>query len=374
MRWKKVKLTDICRPKQWKNLPISELLEDGYPVYGANGVIGRYNEFNHEFPTLAITCRGATCGTINITVPKSYITSNAMALDNISEWVDLHFLYYALIRRGFKDVITGAAQPQITREALGKIVLDIPERKEDQVLIADLLGKAEKLIAQRKESIKLIDEFLKSTFTNLFDNPVKNRKKFEIFRLKKYINFLTSGGRGWGIYYSKVGERFIRSLDVQMNYISIEEPTFVVPPDNQEANRTKVQDFDILLTITGSKIGRVAMVPSKFGIAYVSQHVAIIRTQGINPVYLSYYLSDMNCGQYLIQKSYYGQTKPGLNFRQIENFEIVVPPIELQNHFANIAGKIETLKIEYKQSLSELEKLYESLNQEVFKKELISNS
>ena len=50
----KVKLTEICKPKQWKNLPISELTEEGYPVYGANGIIGRYNEYNHEYPTLAI--------------------------------------------------------------------------------------------------------------------------------------------------------------------------------------------------------------------------------------------------------------------------------------------------------------------------------
>ena len=176
MKWKKVKLTEICKPKQWKNLPISELTEEGYPVYGANGIIGRYNEYNHEHPTLAITCRGATCGTINITQPKSYITSNAMALNDLSNEIDQMFLYYALNKRGFKDVITGAAQPQITREGLSKITLNIPESKEDQLHIANLLSKAENLIAQRKESIRLLDEFLKSTFLEMFGNNTANDK------------------------------------------------------------------------------------------------------------------------------------------------------------------------------------------------------
>ena len=178
MRWKKVKLIDISKPKQWKNLPISELSSEGYAVYGANGIIGRYKEYNHELPTLAITCRGATCGTINITEPKSYITSNAMALDDISEDVDQKFLYYALNKRGFKDVITGAAQPQITREGLRKIVLNIPESKEYQLHIANLLSKAENLISQRKESIRLLDEFLKSTFLEMFGDCTKNEKNW----------------------------------------------------------------------------------------------------------------------------------------------------------------------------------------------------
>jgi type I restriction enzyme S subunit len=155
-----------------------------------------------------------------------------------------------------------------------------------------------------------------------------------------------------------------------MNYISNEDAAFVTPPNNQEANRTKVQDLDILLTITGSKIGRVAMVPKHFGTAYVSQHVAIIRTRDINPLYLSYYLSDINCGQYLIQKSFYGQTKPGLNFKQIENFEILIPPIALQTKFAQIVEKTETLKTQYQQSLRELENLYGSLSQKAFRGEL----
>ncbi|MCC5931345.1 MAG: restriction endonuclease subunit S [Cyclobacteriaceae bacterium] len=267
---------------------------------------------------------------------------------------------------------TGATIPHISRKVLDE--LEIPVISvNDQLHIANLLSKAENLIAQRKESIRLLDEFLKSTFSDMFDNPVDNRRGFEIVRFKELMTFITSGGRGWGEYYSASGERFIRSLDVQMNYISNDDVSFVIPPNNQEAKRTKVRDLDILLTITGSKIGRVAMVPINFGTAYVSQHVAIIRTQNVNPLYLSYYLSDINCGQYLIQKSFYGQTKPGLNFKQIEGFEIVLPPLDLQTQFAQIVSTTEALKTQYQQSLQELENMYGSLSQKAFKGELSVN-
>ena len=86
------KLTEVCSPKQWKTISQTEMLPEGYPVYGANGIIGYYNEYNHENPTVLITCRGATCGTLNISKPFSYVNGNAMALDNVIEDVDEKYL------------------------------------------------------------------------------------------------------------------------------------------------------------------------------------------------------------------------------------------------------------------------------------------
>ena len=96
-RMEKIKLTDICNPKQWKTIPTSELLENGYPVYGANGIIGYYSEFNHKNPVITVTCRGATCGTINITVPKSYVTGNAMCLDDMRSDIYIWNIYITVL-------------------------------------------------------------------------------------------------------------------------------------------------------------------------------------------------------------------------------------------------------------------------------------
>ncbi|SDC54077.1 Type I restriction modification DNA specificity domain-containing protein [Sphingomonas sp. YR710] len=81
--WTSRRLLDICRPRQWPTISREQFTENGYPVYGANGQIGLYSQFTHESETIAITCRGATCGTINLVPAKSYITGNAMALDNL---------------------------------------------------------------------------------------------------------------------------------------------------------------------------------------------------------------------------------------------------------------------------------------------------
>ena len=85
-----MKLPDICTLKQWKTISKKELLDKGYPVYGANGIIGYYDRFNHDKPTLMIGCRG-TCGQIHLSEGKAYINGNAMCLDNLSSDFDTNY-------------------------------------------------------------------------------------------------------------------------------------------------------------------------------------------------------------------------------------------------------------------------------------------
>ena len=171
----RVRLTDICTPKQWRTIPTSELLSEGYPVYGANGIIGYYSEYNHESPVIAITCRGATCGTINITAPKSYVTGNAMCLDNTRPDVLLEYLYYCLLHYDFHNVISGSAQPQITRQGLEKVSIELHSMDEQRKII-DVLNKIEAIILARKNELQKLDELVKARFVEMFGDLKSNSK------------------------------------------------------------------------------------------------------------------------------------------------------------------------------------------------------
>ena len=61
-KWEKKHLSDVADVYQPKTISQSMMSDSGYPVYGANGVIGFYQEFNHETEQIAVTCRGSTCG------------------------------------------------------------------------------------------------------------------------------------------------------------------------------------------------------------------------------------------------------------------------------------------------------------------------
>ena len=203
-------LIELCNPKQWKTIPTKYLKEDGYPVYGANGKIGFYDEYTHEKPTLMITCRGATCGTLNICEPYSYINGNAMALDNLDCEIDMRYLYYYLNYRGLKDTISGSAQPQITRVSLSKVKVYYPNL-EKQLTIVSILDKSKELIDKRKEQIEQLDELVKLRFIEMFGDPVINIKKWDLGKLgelgyfKNGMNYKQSDS-GFNIKFLGVGE------------------------------------------------------------------------------------------------------------------------------------------------------------------------
>ena len=137
--WVEKSLGETCEMYQPKTIGTKDLVPDGpYPVFGANGVIGRYDKFNHEEPQLLVTCRGATCGSVNISEPKSWITGNAMVVRPKDHALDLHFLEFVF--RGGIDIssaITGAAQPQITRTNLSPLLIRYPKSVTEQTRLAD---------------------------------------------------------------------------------------------------------------------------------------------------------------------------------------------------------------------------------------------
>ena len=334
--------------------------------------LGLVNSSAKLFPpkTVLVAMYGATIGSCSI-LNFEACTNQACAAFLPNDKVELEYLYYFLrsIKQQLVALGQGGGQPNISATLLKSLEIPLPPL-DDQIRIAHLLSKVEGMIARRKQHLQQLDALLKSIFLDMFGDTVRNSKQHKISVLGSFITHLTSGGRGWAKYYSETGKRFIRSLDVQMNAIGKDDIVYVTPPENKETDRTRVKPGDVLLTITGSKIGRVCFVPSGFEEAYISQHVAIIRTQGINAVFLSYYLSMPSCGQRIINKEQYGQAKPGLNLSQINNFSILEPELDLQNHFEVIVEKVEDIKSRYKQSLTDLKNLYGALSQKAFKGEL----
>lgn len=215
-----------------------------------------------------------------------------------------------------------------------------------------------------------MDDLTEAIFIETFCSGEKSAS--HISPLGEHLSFVTSGGRNWSDYYAPAGCRFIRSFDVQMNHIGNEDIAFVDPPNNAEARRTRVETGDVLLTITGSRIGRVATAPKELAGSYVSQHVAILRvnTDAMVPQYLSFFLSLNSGGQRQIAKAQYGQTKPGLNFEQIRDFLVPIPPISRQQAFLRCVDSIEELRQFERLHLAKLDALFASLQHRAFRGEL----
>ena len=166
--WEDDKLGSVCELYQPVTLSASELSMTGkYLVYGANGIIGTHDEYNHEESEIAVTCRGATCGEVTITEPRSWITGNAMVVKPRTKDLRKDFVFQYFKNHGLKSVISGSAQPQITRAGFSPLVLFFPEPAEQQK-IADCLSSLDELITLETQKLDALKTHKKGLMQELF--------------------------------------------------------------------------------------------------------------------------------------------------------------------------------------------------------------
>lgn len=305
-------------------------------------------------------------------LPGVVFPDTIIALRVDSSRIDRKYLEFVWRSKGVRGQIEAGARTtngtfKINQRVLEGLRIPVPTI-EEQRRIAAVLGHADELRTKRGRAISLLDDLAQSVFRDMF----RDIHDDDMATLGDYLTFVTSGGRGWAKYYSDSGSRFIRSLDVRMNEIDDQAAVYVTAPHNAEAKRTRVEVNDVLLTITGSLIGRVAPVPPDFGGAYISQHVAILRADKskIDPEFLAFFLSLPSGGQRQIAHLQYGQTKPGLNFQQIREMRIPLPGVSRQRLFAENLGAIRRIAEANRAHLEDLERLFASLQHRAFRGEL----
>ena len=164
--------------------------------------------------------------------------------------------------------------------------------------------------------------------------------------MSDHILFLTSGSRGWAKYHSDDGEWFVTIKNVKDCKISTEDIQCITPPQNAEADRTRLKEGDLLISITAD-LGRTGVVTQEIADhgAYINQHLTCIRLNRnvLNPLYVAYFMeSDAGKKQFFAKSL--SSVKAGLNFDSIKSLQIMVPPLEAQNEFIAFIHQIDKSK------------------------------
>lgn len=310
--------------------------------------------------------QGALCGNVNLASGKFHATEHAVVVQPKIE-MNVHWLYYALNAMNLGQYATGAAQPGLAVSKLETLSIEIPNISE-QNKIAQTLYKVEQLVNFRKQQLAKLDELVKARFVEMFGDAKLNPNNLPCCSLSEYIVFLTSGSRGWSQYFTDSGEYFITIKNVKNCKITLQDVQCVTPPDNAEAKRTRVQENDLLISITAD-LGRTGIVTKEIAEhgAYINQHLTCIRLKQdkLNPLYVAYYMeSDAGKEQFIAKNQ--SAVKAGLNFNAINSLKLMVPPLSLQNEFAAFVERVDQQKQTVQQSLEKLELMKKALMQEYF--------
>ncbi|CAH6869472.1 Type I restriction-modification system, specificity subunit S [Vibrio chagasii] len=232
----------------------------------------------------------------------------------ISEHFDTLFTTEASIDR-LKQTILQLA-------VMGKLVPQDPTDEPAAKLLERIAEEKAQLIKEKKiKKQKALPPIAED------EKPFELPNGWEWCRFGDLCKLVTSGSRGWKAYYANTGATFIRSQDIKYDRVEFDERAYVQLPRSTEGKRTKVDVGNLLMTITGANVAKVAVVEEQMEEAYVSQHVALIKLIDSALIdYLHVWLTGSMGGRGLLLQSSYG-AKPGLNLQNINELLVPLAPI-----------------------------------------------
>ncbi len=187
---------------------------------------------------------------------------------------------------------------------------------------------------------------------------------WQTVKIGELTNLISSGATplGGSDNYMPAGPvMFIRSQNVQMNELSLNDVAYVTDEIHQSMKRSWVFPGDVLLNITGASIGRVAWFELSDVTANVNQHVCIIRPQPnlLYHRYLSYFISTPQFQNHIAEMQH-GGTRQALTFSQIADFNIPLPPLAEQKRIARILDVAAAVQAQRRATLTHLDTLLQS--------------
>ncbi|MEW8027016.1 MAG: restriction endonuclease subunit S [Candidatus Thiodiazotropha sp.] len=314
---------------------------------------------------------------------KGIITSAYTGLKKKSFRISsARYFYYLLHAYDLLKVFYGmgaGVRQSLGFDELKKIRLLLPSDEEQEHIVQFLdreTTRIDALIEKKQRLIELLKEKRQAVITQAVTKgldpnvPMKDSgvewlgevpEHWKVVRVKHVTSFCTSGSRGWGDFISDEGEIFLQSGDLTDEMgVNFDSAPRVELPIGAEGIRTRVDSGDVIVCITGAKTGRVGYVENIPEVAYVNQHLALLKpiTSFVSGQWLGINLTS-EVGQISFQLNQYG-LKEGLGLSNILNTPVVAPPIdEQQNITRYIKQTSSTIDSLIKKSLSSIDLLRE---------------
>lgn len=345
-----------------------------YPYYGANNIVDYVDEYIFDEEILCVAEDGGSWGyneeCAYIVNQKCWVNNHAHVLKAKNN-LNIRYLSYYLNFKNLSNVITGTTRGKLTKSALNSIEILLPElNKQDKIV--EILEKSKELMDKRKEQIEALDELVKSKFIEMFGDPIRNNMNWEIKKVGD-IAFVTKlAGFEYTQYinYQDEGEVVVvKGLNVKEKKLKLDNVSYIDKETSNLLPRSQLKKNDLVMTYVGINIGDVALVDGKnrYHLAPNVAKISLLKESNINPVFM---VNLLYMSRILFSSGATSTAKQALNMGRIREIDIMMPPVELQNQFADFVKQVDKLKFEMEKSLKELEDSFNSLMQRAFNGEL----
>lgn len=327
-----------------KGLPTKQLSETGYPVFGANGQIGFYSEYMYKEPQALMSCRGAYSGTMNKSLPYSYVTSNSLIISSPRGLMGTDCIYYLFSALNVSELISGTAQPQVTVQAFDGFPIPLSPLAEQQRIVDRIESLFAKLDEAKEKAQAVADSFetrkaaiLHKAFTG--ELTAKWREEhgvgMESWHLRTIGEVCENVKVGIVIkpsqYYvpQNEGTPAFRSANVRECRIDDFDWVYLNEKGMKDNSRSIVHTGDVLVVRSGNP-GTACVVPERFdGCNAIDILIAVPNKKIIISDYLCYY-TNSPFGKKTVEIGKRGIALTHFNVKGFSQMPINIPTIPEQ--------------------------------------------
>ncbi|WP_305154008.1 restriction endonuclease subunit S, partial [uncultured Clostridium sp.] len=257
------------------------------------------------------------------------------------------YFYYILktqdIKRQLESNKRGGTQNFVSLKNIRDLkipLIDILEQKK----IVEILDKAQQLIDKRKKQIESLDELVKSQFIEMFGDPITNPKRWNTCELREGIKEIKYGTSTPPVF-SEEGVPFVRATNIKFGRIIENDMKYISEQESKKIEKCKLELGDTIIVRSGANTGDNAFVSEEYVGAYGGYDIIVKLNKKINYIFLNAILNSVY-REIIIEPLTRRAGQPHLNSGQIQSLVVFMPPIELQNKFADFVKRVDKLKFE----------------------------
>ena len=356
---------DVLEIKNGKNQKGIENPEGQYPIYGSGGVMGYADDYICEADTVIIGRKGSINNPIYVPEPF-WNVDTAFGLSAKREKLLPRYLFYFCKKYDFEKLNKTVTIPSLTKTDLLKIRIKLPDIMAQQEIV-DKLTIIEVIIGWRKRELSLLDNLIKARFVELFGDPVSNPLSWEKRTLKEVCVKLNDGTHFSPESYETGQYKYVTAKNIKLSGFDFSNITYVPEEVHRPIyERCNPEMGDVLYIKDGATTG-IAMVNTLEEEFTLLSSVALLKQNRaiMNGYFLTALLNNEDMYRD-IRNNMGGAAITRLTIAKLNAIKVIMPPIELQNQFAEFYKQTNKSKVAVQKALDETQLLFDSLMQQYF--------
>lgn len=366
------KLGEICEIVYGKGFPTKELKAEGFPVFGANGVIGFNDTYLYEDSQVLISCRGAYSGKINLSPQKCWITNNSLVIKLVNPNIDKLFLYYALQAVSKKNLVTGTAQPQVTINNANELIIPLPPLYTQRLIVSrieSLFARLDKVVQHLRTAQQQLKTYRQAVLNHWLNNDEGKWKMVKLGEVAEMcLGKMLDKNKNKGTY-----QPYLRNVNVRWGSFDLDD-LLEMRFEESEQDRYGIQKGDLIMC-EGGEPGRCAIWKSDIHNMKIQKALHRIRLNSSVLNKYVYFLFVLYAQNGKLEKYFTGTTIKHLTGQSLKMVEIPLPPLtEQQRIVKEIESRLSqatATETYIENALQQAEALRQSILKKAFSGELV---